>query len=248
MTATCAAAAADRRIPARREPRCQPSSEWEPATIPLKARTTSFHTMIAAENRRAAAVFATATSGIRHCMFRFSPTTTTGAREVPKRTFHITAPRHASSRSRSRRRVWGAALALGVFAGIWTDSEAFEPSVNYMLQCMGCHTPDGRGEPGHVPSIRDTLVPFANTAEGRKFLVQVPGSAQSKLSDAELADVLNWMIDNLSATPRPAQLTRFTAVEVAAYRRTPLVSVAAVRAQLVAAQPAIQRPVPTPAQ
>jgi hypothetical protein len=105
---------------------------------------------------------------------------------------------------------------------------------------MGCHTPDGRGEPGHVPSIRNTLVPFANTEEGRKFLVQVPGSAQSKLSDAELADVLNWMIDNLSATPRPPQLRRFTAVEVGAYRRTPLVSVATVRARLIAAQPAIQ--------
>jgi hypothetical protein len=83
-------------------------------------------------------------------------------------------------------------------------------------------------------------VPFANTAEGRKFLVQVPGSAQSKLSDAELAEVLNWMIDNLSAISRPPQLRRFTGGEVAAYRRTPLVSVAAVRARLVAAQPAAQ--------
>jgi len=109
-----------------------------------------------------------------------------------------------------------------------------------MLQCMGCHTPDGRGEPGHVPSIRNTLVPFANTAEGRKFLVQVPGSAQSKLTDAELADVLNWMIDNLSATPRPPELRRYTAVEVGAYRRTRLVSVAAVRARLVAAEPTLQ--------
>jgi hypothetical protein len=56
------------------------------------------------------------------------------------------------------------------------------------------------------------------------------------LSDAELAEVLNWMIDNLSATARPPQLRRFTGGEVAAYRRTPLVSVATVRARLVAAQ------------
>jgi hypothetical protein len=85
-------------------------------------------------------------------------------------------------------------------------------------------------------------VPFANTAEGRKFLVQVPGSAQAKLSDAELADVLNWMIDNLSTIPKPPQLRRFTAIEVAGYRRTPLVSVAAVRARLVAAHPTTQAP------
>lgn len=109
-----------------------------------------------------------------------------------------------------------------------------------MLQCMGCHTPDGRGEPGHVPSVRDTLLPFANTAAGRQFLVQVPGSAQSKLSDAELAEVLNWMIDNLSSSPKPLQFRRLTAAEVAGYRRTPLVSVAPVRAKLVAALPTSQ--------
>jgi hypothetical protein len=62
------------------------------------------------------------------------------------------------------------------------------------------------------------------------------------LSDAELADVLNWMIDNLSETPKPPQLRKFTAAEVAAYRRTPLVAVATVRARLVAAHPTTQSP------
>ena len=106
--------------------------------------------------------------------------------------------------------------------------------MNYMLQCMGCHTPDGRGEPGHVPSVRDTLVPFANTAEGRKFLVQVPGSAQSRLSDAELAEVLNWMVANLSASSKPPAFRKFTAAEVASYRHTPLVAVKEIRKRLIA--------------
>lgn len=103
-----------------------------------------------------------------------------------------------------------------------------------MLQCMGCHTPDGRGEPGHVPSVRGTLTPLSNSPEGRKFLVQVPGSAQSKLTDAELAEVLNWMVNNLSENPKPEAFKRFTAGEVAQYRRTPLVAVATVRKRLVA--------------
>lgn len=117
-----------------------------------------------------------------------------------------------------------------------------------MLQCMGCHTPDGRGEPGHVPSIRNTLAALANRAEGRKFLVQVPGSAQSRLSDAELADVLNWMVENLSEVPKPYAFARFTAAEVAGYRRTPLVAVGPVRERLVAepdggkADPALKVP------
>jgi hypothetical protein len=153
---------------------------------------------------------------------------------VARPTFLIIAPLRGLSLSQSKQSQWRAALLLVWFGAAWIDARAFEPSVNYMIQCMGCHTPDGRGEPGHVPSVRKTLRPLANTAEGRKFLVQVPGSAQSKLSDVELADVLNWMIDNLSASAKPQGVTRFTATEVASYRRTPLVAVRAVRQRLVA--------------
>ena len=105
-----------------------------------------------------------------------------------------------------------------------------------MLQCMGCHTPDGSGEPGRVPSIKDTLAPFAVIPDGRRFLIQVPGASQSTLTDAELADLLNWMIQNLSVT-KPAHLTLFTAAEVARYRRTPLVDVQGTRRRLVQALP-----------
>jgi mono/diheme cytochrome c family protein len=106
--------------------------------------------------------------------------------------------------------------------------------VNYMLHCMGCHTPDGRGEPGHVPSIRETLRPLAATPAGRRFLVQVPGAAQSTLSDVELAEVLNWMVANLSARPAQHKVAAFTAAEVARYRHKPLVAVAAARQRLMA--------------
>lgn len=121
--------------------------------------------------------------------------------------------------------------------GLWSQAEATEPAVNYMLHCMGCHTPDGTGEPGRVPSLRNTLIPFAASAAGRKFLVQVPGSAQSTLTDAELAAVLNWMVSTLSAQPARQELRPFTAAEVAAYRSTPLVAVKAERARLMASLP-----------
>src|SRR5579871_5990585 len=86
---------------------------------------------------------------------------------------------------------------------------AYEPQTNYQLQCMGCHTPDGSGEPGRVPNIKDTLAPFARIPAGRRFLIQVPGASQSTLSDAELAELLNWMIQNLSIS-KPTDVTRFT--------------------------------------
>jgi len=126
-----------------------------------------------------------------------------------------------------------AALAGIGGLGLCEMAVAFEPSVNYMLQCMGCHTPDGSGAAGRVPSMRSTLQPFSAVAEGRQFLVQVPGASQSTLSNAELADLLNWMIENLSSEPRGVVFKRFTAAEVASYRRKPLVEVRATRERLL---------------
>ncbi len=123
--------------------------------------------------------------------------------------------------------LWAVAVALAAPA-----VRAYPPQINYMLNCMGCHEPDGAGEPGRVPSFRSTLARFAGMADGRRYIVQVPGSAQSRLSDAELAAVLNWMIVNLSDVP-PARLQPFTPEEVGSYRRTPLIEVRAMRERLL---------------
>ena len=125
-----------------------------------------------------------------------------------------------------------AALASGL--SLFSSAQAYEPAMNYTLQCMGCHTPDGAGVPGHVPSIRTTLLPFARVAAGRQFLVQVPGAAQSTLSNAELAKLLNWMIENLSN--ERGEYQRFTEKEVAGYRTHALVEVRATRERLLADQ------------
>src|SRR5579871_4999746 len=159
------------------------------------ARTTSSRTMIAVARPRVAAACVIAMNAIRRCIFPSSQTTTTGALEMGRPTSLITARRRASFLLRSRGLAAAALLCVG------SNAWAYDPHVNYMLHCMGCHTPDGRGEPGRVPSVRDTLVPLASRPAGRKFLIQVPGSAQSRLTDAELAEVLNWMVDTLSAQP-----------------------------------------------
>jgi mono/diheme cytochrome c family protein len=123
-------------------------------------------------------------------------------------------------------------LAAGLATFGCAVAAAFEPQTNYMLHCMGCHTPDGSGEPGHVPSIRATLAPFARLPAGRRYILEVPGVAQSRLSDRDLAALLNWMMRNLAQDARP-EPAPFTATEVARYRRTPLLEVNAKRAQLL---------------
>jgi mono/diheme cytochrome c family protein len=110
---------------------------------------------------------------------------------------------------------------------------AAQPQVNYMLNCMGCHIADGSGASGKVPSLRDSLLPLSSSAAGRRYLVQVPGASQSRLSNLELAQVLSWMVRNLSAQSVPRDFVDFTAQEVAGYRATQLLNVRETRARLL---------------
>jgi mono/diheme cytochrome c family protein len=67
--------------------------------------------------------------------------------------------------------------------------------VNYMLNCQGCHTPDGSGFPDKgVPSLKGFMGKFLRVSGGREFLIQVPGAAQSTLNSAQLAEMTNWML------------------------------------------------------
>jgi hypothetical protein len=125
--------------------------------------------------------------------------------------------------------------AAGILASIAlpTVGYAYEPRVNYELQCMGCHLADGSGESGRVPSVRGTLVPFSMISAGREFVLRVPGVAQSPLTDAEVAAVLNWMARNLSDAPLPAGFRDYGAGEVRAVRGRPLAQVSVARHKLL---------------
>jgi mono/diheme cytochrome c family protein len=105
--------------------------------------------------------------------------------------------------------------------------------VLYVLHCQGCHLADGSGKAGEVPPLADSLGRFLAVAGGRAYLVQVPGSAHAPLTDAELAEVLNWMVRAFGPEDAAARLTPFDAAEVARHRATPLVDVAARRAALL---------------
>jgi hypothetical protein len=106
---------------------------------------------------------------------------------------------------------------------------------------MGCHLADGSGQTGRVPSIRRSLVLFSASPEGRDYVVRVPGVAQSPLSDAETASLLNWMAKNLSDPKAPTAFSDYSPAEIHALRRHPLVQVSAIRARLWKAAAAKRR-------
>ncbi|MBS0580921.1 MAG: cytochrome c [Proteobacteria bacterium] len=108
------------------------------------------------------------------------------------------------------------------------------PAQDYMLYCMGCHGEEGKGVPGKVPQLAGSVARFMRTPQGRNYILRVPGAANSALSDAQIAAVLNWLAARDAAAGEvPAR--PFTTAEVAGVRHTPLTSVLATRHEVVAA-------------
>jgi hypothetical protein len=112
-------------------------------------------------------------------------------------------------------------LPLLVLAGMPPSAAAADDAVraNYLLACRGCHLADGAGVPPEVPSLRNTLGPLAASAEGRRYIVRVPGVLQSRLSDEKLTEVLNWVLTEFNAETLPRNFEPLTTDEVAAARR-----------------------------
>jgi hypothetical protein len=104
---------------------------------------------------------------------------------------------------------------------------------NYILMCQGCHLPDASGSPGVVPRMNNFVANFLHVDGGREFIVQVPGSANAPINDQELADVLNWMLENFSQKQIPENFVPYSSEEVGKLRRKPLIDVNGARAALI---------------
>jgi hypothetical protein len=108
-----------------------------------------------------------------------------------------------------------------------------DPQSDYMLRCQGCHLPDGSGFVGKVPSL-ENLGEFLSIQGGREFLVQVPGTSQSVLTDAQTANVLNWILQKFARDSLPGNFEPYTAAEVSKFRQQRLSDVNKVRKELIA--------------
>ncbi|MFK8050524.1 MAG: cytochrome c [Halioglobus sp.] len=104
---------------------------------------------------------------------------------------------------------------------------------NYQMHCQGCHTPDGIGGMS-VPDLRGEMGNFLQSQAGREYLVRVPGSANSVLSDEQLAEVLNWMLLKYAGASLSEDWRPYNAEEVGEYRSEPLYEVVEHRRNLIA--------------
>jgi hypothetical protein len=146
------------------------------------------------------------------------------------------APSAAAFRVALAAAAWGAAFTLAAAGTAAVGTAAADPGgaspagvtdvqlawQNWTLNCQGCHRLDGSGSEGTAPSLAGTVAKFLWVPGGREYLVRVPGVATSPLPDADLAEVMNWMLWRYDREHLPSDFRPFTAGEMAALRSRPL--------------------------
>ena len=107
-----------------------------------------------------------------------------------------------------------AAAIIFAFATTTAIADAKQARVDYLIHCQGCHLPEAVGVPGYVPRINKFLGYFMHSKAGREFIVQVPGASTANLSDARLAELINWLLLTYSEEQLPADFEPYTAEEI----------------------------------
>lgn len=112
----------------------------------------------------------------------------------------------------------------------------YSTPVNYQLQCAGCHLDDGEGSKANdTPRMKGFVGNFLKVEGGREFLVRVPGMSQSALNNAQLADLLNWLVqkEGIAGDSSPEHYRPYTEEEVAKTRKVSLLNLPEIRAGLI---------------
>ena len=125
-----------------------------------------------------------------------------------------------------------AMAVVAVSLAIAVVARADPPAQLYMLNCWGCHRPNGEGIPGTAPPLKGA-VDFLRVPGGREYLISVPGVALSPLSNEQAADVMNWILKSFSTDRVTADFRPYTADEIAKARTTHLLDIKKARAELV---------------
>lgn len=120
------------------------------------------------------------------------------------------------------------------FAG--TSAPLPRPQAWYLESCGGCHGLNGLSFRPEVPDLQDRVGIFLCTEKGRRYLVQLPNVAFSKLDDSALAQTMNFVVFDLGGASVPKNARPYTADEVGELRQDALknTDLAHLRAEILA--------------
>ena len=110
---------------------------------------------------------------------------------------------------------WAPRISVLLLAAAQAHAAPSLPTL-YTLHCSGCHGAAGHGAPSAgIPDFRDAGLYLA-VPQGRAYLAQVPGIAESRLDDVTAAAMLNWVLTRYSTLP--PNFVPYTAAEMGRLR------------------------------
>lgn len=122
-------------------------------------------------------------------------------------------------------------FTLVSFSSSFCHALSNTPEQNYILKCSGCHDMDGSGSvQGGIPPLPGYLGSFVSDADGRLYLMHVPGIVASGLSDQQIAQLMNFLNQKWGDTRHSPP---FTEAEVKRLRATPMTDVVKLRREIV---------------
>lgn len=106
----------------------------------------------------------------------------------------------------------------------------YNARTNFILRCAGCHGMEGMGTASSgVPYFPDSVGHIAALEEGRTYILHVPGVISADLTNQQIADVMNYVLETYSDKP----YTPFTLEEVNARRAESVPDIVVARRAIV---------------
>jgi hypothetical protein len=107
----------------------------------------------------------------------------------------------------------------------------------YILFCAGCHGFDGEGGGGgggmkRITAFTPNIGVFLNDRQGRTYLANVGGVTSAGMSDADAAEVLNYVLLTFGKSTLPASFVPFTREELRELRSRRVDDPLAIRRQI----------------
>ncbi|WP_374574438.1 cytochrome c [Phenylobacterium sp.] len=115
-----------------------------------------------------------------------------------------------------------AVLGLAALAAGSAHAQTRSPKSQFLERCGGCHGLEGKSVSNLVPDLKDQVGYFMCTPDGRAYLGRLPNVAFSQVSDAELAEILNYVVFTVGGSSAPPHAKPYTAAEAGRLRKAPL--------------------------
>jgi hypothetical protein len=100
--------------------------------------------------------------------------------------------------------------------------EHLTPRGTYLVRCGGCHGPDGLSRTSLIPDLKDKAGYFLCDPAGRDYVSRLPNIVFSRITDAEMAALMNYVSFDLGGGSAPPHARAFTAGELGRARRNAL--------------------------